>query len=50
MSLLDEKFAKLGVDSAPGQESRQAGSAVVTAWLAHEEAALAEVEAALAAV
>lgn len=29
---------------------RRAGSAIVTAWLAHEEAALAEVEAALAAV
>ena len=29
---------------------RQAGSAVVAAWLAHEEAALAEVAAALAAV
>jgi len=29
---------------------RQAGSAVVTAWIEHEEAALAEVEAALAAV
>ena len=28
MSLLDAKFAKLGVDSAPGQESRQESSAV----------------------
>jgi len=28
MSMLDEKFAKLGVDSAPGQESRQQDSIV----------------------